>query len=199
MTKLISTKQVRDRLSLQDDEGINTAIRSAMTSAEVRMSAILSTTLTYGTSEDLFYVEEGMELRVANNYILRLKKGFIKTTPAPIVYVGDSLASLLPVVGITPVAPLIIDYEKGFILLDKLVVTGKYVRVDYHYGFDSLSVIPDWVQEVMIGFTAKVLSSQQIADGKPELSNVFSFLDNQSEVILVPKMRSRSAAIMPIL
>lgn len=194
MNRIISATQVRERLSLTDDDGVNSAIESAIGAALTRTEAVLNTKIQAGTAEDVFFINPDSNEAFDRLYLLRLSNGFIKTTPSYSIVVGDTLSGVLTS---TEQAIGLLNPEKGFMKVEE-GLQGKYVKVSYSYGFLEDDEAPAWLQEVVLGYTAKALSSQQIADGKPELSNVFAFLDTHGATIMDRHLRTSSAAIHPL-
>lgn len=196
MAKLISIKQVRDRLTLADDEGINAAIKSAIEGATIMLGTTLSTDLDSGSADELFFIDSVIEDSQGGFYILCLGNGFVKSNPSVAVYAGVTLDDAMASSAV--ITPTRIDYEKGFIMVPD-TLADQYIRVVYTYGFLDTEKGPKWLQECMVCYTAKVLSSQQITDGKPELNPIFKFLEQHVGSILVSRLRISSLSIRQML
>lgn len=196
MNRIIEIKTVRSRLSLPDDEGVNDAIDSAIDAALIGVSSILGTSFGLAEKEDVFFIDPSVETSVSGLYLLRLSMGFVKTTPTLKVCVGSSLEEVLSA-DPTPI-PTLLNPEKGFLKVPDTLTDHKYVRVTYTAGFTEDEEAPDWLMEAMLGYTIKAMSSQQVSDGKPELSGTFKFLDGHSSAILDRHLRTSSSSIFPL-
>ena len=195
MTSIVVAKDVRARLSLPDDEGINNSIKSCIIGATIRASSLLKTDFESQVRRSIFYVDPRFEVSKGGLYVFRLVNGFVKTNVEVNVYVGDSFedASTGEVL-----ENVYVDYEKGWVLLLAESVEGKYVCIEAGFGFDAINVAPDWLKEIILGLTIKMLSSQQISDGKPQLSNVVPVLDQHVLALVDDHKRSSSICISPL-
>ena len=194
MNKVITAGEVRTRLSLMDDEGVNAAISSAIGAALVHTESLLQTNLQAGTAEDIFFIDPLVDSAVRGTYLLRLSNGFVKQAGMTL----RSAATLSDMQAASDaVAAFVVMEERGFISVDESL-SGSFLKVNYSFGFGDSDDAPAWLKDVVLSYTAKVLSSQQIADGKPELSNIFSFLDRHGSAVLDRHLRSHSDSILPI-
>lgn len=200
MNRIITAAFLRDRLSLQDDDGVNAAIESAIGAALVHVESVLNTSLEVGVRSDVFFIDPGRSDAIDGLYLLRLSSGFLKTAPAAQIFYGSTLTSVLAsgdASGATGLTTYLLNAEKGFLKVPDYL-SGCYVKVDYTSGFSEEDAPPEWLKEAVLTYAVKALSSQQVSDGKPELSNVFAFLDSHTGVILDRKLRTSSAAILPL-
>ena len=196
MIRLIDASKVRARMSLLDDDGVNASIESAIDAALIRTSSILATGFDEGTAEDLFFVDKYVQVVTNGMYLLRLSHGFVRADEDIKVYVGRTLAEAMDPLNEVPLS--IKNLEKGFFYYPPEIVEGQYVRVTYSHGFLETEYAPEWLVEAILCYTAKVLSSQQIYDPKVEISGVYKFLETHAGEIIMPHLRSDSAAIYPM-
>ena len=200
MSRIITAEEVRTRMSLQDDPGVNTSIESALDASLVIVESVLSTTLSASTSVDTFYLDAVVHDHIFGLYTLRMNKGFIHSDPAPVIQISRTLADLDSGLG-DSVSGTISDWERGMVKVPD-TCGDHYVRVSYSYGFEEDAdedEIPSWLKELVLVHTILVLTNQQIADGNAELSKVAPFIDKQWRTIADNHLRSRSASIMAIL
>lgn len=194
MADLVEVSKVYGRLSVVEDDGVTAAIKSARDSATVKLSSLLNTAFEFvAAEEDTFFIDPSIEVSVAKMYVLRLSHGFIKN--APMVKYSDTFEGLDSA---TPEAVALVSSDRGFVRVSAAKAENMYVRVVYDHGFNDADTIPLWLQESALGFTIKALSQQQINDGKAELSNLLPSLDSHLAVILNPKLRVSSDAVLPL-
>lgn len=188
---LISVSQIRGRLNLSDDEGVNMAIASAMTATLPYLQEVLQTGFDASSSEDVFFIDPVVHVTSSGTYVLKLKNGFVKKASVKMA-VADTLEGLQTTA--KDLLPSFVLDEKGFVRVPDRFI-GMYVAVAYDYGFTEDDEAPLWLQEAAISYTIKVLSSQQVGDGKPQLSEIFKFIDAHGSTILSGKLRSMSESI----
>lgn len=193
MSRVITAEDVRKRLSLQDDPGINSAIESSLDGALARVRSLLMTELTEGTASDVFFVDSGAVVPSQGLYTLRLSNGFVKAPVA--VYVGDSLAEVMT--STTTISGHILRAEKGHLRVP-VDYEGTYLRVEYTYGFDVVDEAPAWLREVVLTLTVLTLASQQISDGKSELAELIPALERNWASIMDVKTRYSTLALPPL-
>jgi len=194
MNKVITASEVRTRLALTDDEGVNAAINSAIGAALVRTEAVLGTLLQVGTASDVFFIDPHVDVATRGTFVLKLSNGLAKQQGMVITYSGT-----LEGLSDSPdaVQAFVVQEERGFVFIPE-ALSGNFIRVVYSYGLAESDEAPSWLKEAVLCYTAKVLSSQQISDGKPELSNAFAFLDQHGSTIIDRHLRSNSDAILPL-
>lgn len=183
---MLDIAAVRDRLTLQNKAEINAALTSALAGALPRLEAILQTHFTAGTSTDYFYVGPHC-IKSDGMYQLRLRNGFIRPTPAPVLSKSLTMSSFEAVLNATT----LLDTDLGIFTVPG-DLEGSYVSVAYSYGFSGPTEVPAWLQEVMLSYTIKVLSMGTVNDKKDELSPIFEFIDLHSADILNSHLRTGS-------
>lgn len=193
MSRVITAEDVRKRLSLNDDPGINSAIESSLDGALARVRSLLMTELTRGTASDVFFVDPGAVVPAQSLYTLRLSNGFVK---APVsVYVGYSLAGVMT--STLQLNDHVLRAEKGHLRVPA-GYEGTYLRVEYTYGFLPSDTPPGWLKEVVMALTTIVLGSQQISDGKSELAELIPALERHWTSIMDVKTRYSALALSPL-
>lgn len=195
-SRIITVKDVRSRLSLPDDEGVNNSIKSCLNAALVRVSAMLRTGLNKVSLVNVFYVDGGIEVSKAGMFTLKLTRGFVQAAHEMNVAVGSTVEDVMVVGGESITGYF--DIERGWVLVNVGQVLGKYVRVTCTCGFGDSDEPPDWLKEVVLALTIKMLTSQQISDGKAELSNAVPVLDQHILSILDAHKQSSSIGIPSI-
>lgn len=193
MSRVIDTSAVRSRLSLQDDEGINDAISSALDGALARLSSVLATSFDRAVREDTFFLDPAACTSVAGLVGLRLSNGFVQGTI--LVESGDSLAQVLT--GGATEEVFLLNPEKGHVRIPDSLM-GSYVRVTYTSGFDDGDEVPAWLKEVVLTQTIIVMASQQISDGQAELSKVVPVVEKHSTDTLDRHLRNGSLLVYPL-
>ena len=195
MISLISAKDVRNRLALPDDEGINASIKSCIVGATLRASSLLQTDFDPIRMLSVFFISEQIEVANGGLYTLRLVNGF--AAEGMTVRVGDTFEEMIAGGG-TILGTDYFNLEKGWVYVLKSDTVGKYVSVLADHGFISSATIPEWLKEVVLGLTIKMLSFQQVSDGKPTLSNIIPTLDQHIFSLVDNHKRSGSICISPV-
>jgi hypothetical protein len=190
--QLIELKYLRDRMLLEDRSEINDVLKSSLAGAIPWLETVLQTSFDKGTASDLFSIPTGTE-KVLGFYHLKLTKGFVRGSPAPVVATGYDLSSVSG--DLYP--SCIMDAERGFLYVPEASDLGC-IRVSYDYGFQTPSEVPTWLRELALCYTIKVLSMHQINDRKEELSKVYSFVDQHSTTIADSRLRMSVSAISAI-
>lgn len=196
MNRIITLDKLRARLALMNDVGVNGAIDSSLDAAIAHTSSLLGTDIDSGAKDDVFFIDPDTQVAINGMYTLRLTHGFVRADPGIEVYTGGTIAEVNA--STDSIDGYLLNAEKGFVGVGE-DLAGTYVRVSYEYGFTEDEEVPLWLQEVVLGQTVKVLTSQQIADGKPELANVLAALQKSSYEIMDRHLRSNSEAIWPLM
>lgn len=196
MADLITSADVEGRLGITvSDGGVIASITSAMAAAKVQLGSLLNTDFNQGNKSDLFYLNPATAVADDGHYLMRLSNGFVDLGEVFSVIPGDTISAALN--GSTEFEDYLLEVEKGFVRVPESFA-GSYFRVNYGYGFDAPDSVPDWLKEAAIVETIRVLATQQISDGKPELSNLLPELERQSRTILARRGRSKSSSIAPM-
>lgn len=190
---LIEPDLIRNRLSLQDEKSVNDALRSAISGAGPRLEAVLQTSFHKASAIDLFYIDANRPCVHEGVYLLKLTNGFVRSAPAATIQVSDDLKFVQPT-ALTLADLVKFSSELGFMYFSD-EYAGKYVKVSYDFGFQSSEEVPEWLREVALCYSIKVLSMQQTNDRKDELSAVYSFVDSHSNDILDKHLRTSSYSI----
>lgn len=202
MAVLTTVADVAQRLSLNaGDSGIAATISSAINAATPALESLLRTQFDKGKATDLFYVDPESVHPVTGFVWLKLSRGFISS--AINCKFSGTLAGLSSGVVFTPIVSVL---DRGHLMLgpDQL---GKFVSVAYSYGFSDSTTddgvvpdatVPEWLQEVAINYAIKIMSTQQVGDPKPELSEVYKFVDQHAANILNEHLRNKNGAISPL-
>lgn len=183
-------------MSLPDDTGINEAITSARDAALIHLAHLLGFALEAGVYSDTFFIDPRRDVAVDGLYSLRLSSGFVGSVPPVEVRAASSLLGLAAA-SLIPSGEFLLLAEKGFVRVPE-TLGQTYVRVTYYAGISEDAVAPAWLSEAMIGSTIKVLSQQQVQDGKQEITKVIPALNQHLSVILDPHLRYRSESISPL-
>lgn len=193
MSRVITAEDVRKRLSLQDDDGINSAIESSLDGALVKVSSLLLTSLPEGTATDVFYVDADYAIAHQGLYTLRLSNGFVN---GPVTcFVSDSVSGVMT--STSQVDGPILLAEKGHLRVPE-GYAGRYLRVEYAYGFGVGDPAPEWLKEILITLTTLIMASQQISDGKSELAELIPAMERHWSGIMDTKLRYAATTIPPL-
>lgn len=184
MSRVIDVSDVRDRLSLPDDDGVNASIDSALSGALAQVSSLLDTSFGLASREDYFYLDPLVCVPVAGMVTLRLSNAFVQGSVE--VSSGESLQDLRT--SPRDEEALLVLPETGKVKVSDGLI-GQYLRVVYEAGFGITTPIPEWLKEAMIVNTIKIMATQQISDGKPELSKLLPVLTSQSATLLDRHLR----------
>lgn len=195
MHRLIVASQVRARLNLPDDLEVNNSIESAIDATLPALKAVLATGFDHGTKSDLFFVNSSIYRPTNGLYLLKLSNGFVRLDPLPQVFVADTLEAVQ--LTATPVSGFLSTPERGWLQVSE-EYAKKYLRVTYDYGFLAQEGVPDWLSEAAISYVAKILSTQQLTQGKPDLSEIYKFLEGHVAILISSHLRNSSLAI-PVL
>ncbi len=190
MVMLIKVDDVRNRLALPDDDGINASIQSAMESAHEQAATLLMTSFDTGETTDYFLIDPVVETTVGGFYLLRLNNGFVQSLDW--VRYGLEVGSVSE-----EVTGYLADNARGWVKVP-FGYAGMVIGVKYSYGLEDYTACPPWLKEVLIGLTIKTMSAQQISDGKPELSSMAASVDGVVGAILARRTRGASSSIAPL-
>lgn len=214
--RLLAVKDVRSRLALPDDEGINDVIKSALDGTTALFESRLTSAFDKASRSDIFLTQGKEFLSSEGFFRLKLATGFVRATPA-VTIKWASLLSDLSVGESIALTDCIVDYEKGFVLvpfdeysttaygtrrlvssLQRMSYNG-YFKVTYEYGFNDTAEVPSWLREAALAYAIKVMSMQQVSDKKDErMTSIFGFINRHGEEILDQHLRYHNMAIPPI-
>lgn len=199
MFEIITTKFVREKLGLPDDDALNTSIRKAIQSATPFIEIVLSSKLSKATHSDVFYINPAIEVCVASMYVLKLSSGFVASSPAPILHQSNSIKSVQSIALDSPGLDYYkLDPEVGHLYVSE-DLEGSYLRVQFTAGFDTPDESPEWLKEVCLYQVVSALSAQQVGDEKPGLDQVYDYLKEQQRLMLDTKRRTNNFAIPRLL
>jgi len=191
--RIVDAAAVRDRLQIKPDAGIDSTIESGIDGAAVHLESVLDTALEAASHVDLFYIDGAYPPR-NGFYRLKLSNGFIRPSPAVVVEASES--TLYDTLSWTVLAPstYFVAAEKGFLQVPETHLKSS-IRVTYDAGFEDADLAPEWLREVFIVYTIKVLSMHQVSDQKPELKSVYEFVEKHKTNILDRHLRVKNGAI----
>ena len=205
MGLLVTTQEVRSRVSLQDDPGINAAIESARSGALMRVSSLLpQRSFERKSWRDVFCATPVDIDPTEGVFALRLSNGFVFDGSVTVKQ-GYSFMEITE-----DVTGFVVDYEKGIVRIGAEAESTLYFAVEYVAGFDPLPVEgddpienptadpPDWLKEVILTLTILIMTSQQIMDDKAKLSGVVPVLEGQWKSILDSHLRFNTFYIYPV-
>lgn len=189
--KLATVEALRVRLGLPEDPGVDAAIGGALESATVYLATALKTKMEKHTKTDVFFLNGDLVEARNGYYRLLLSSGFLRSnTPVSIMYGTDDTAQTSSAIGCT------IRYEEGWVSVPETYL-GKYLAVTYQAGFLEDEEAPSWLVETAIGFATKMLSVQQIGDQRPEMAEVYKFVDTTAGFLLDSHLRAKGAYLRP--
>lgn len=194
MPLIIATSDVRNRMGLIEDDGVEKSILSALDAAVVYVEARIKTSLRASAAavSEVFFLNPDTCVARDGLYTLILQNGFVHS--GTVITASESLADALSSSS-QPVGTSIVNMEQGRVRIPE-DYSGQYVTVSYSYGFEEDDEsAPSWLKECILSCTSRALAYQQISDGKPELSNVFDQLEPHIESILLSKARYVAEAI----
>lgn len=190
--QLIDFRVVRDRLILEDRPEINDLIKSSLAGATVNLETEFQTTFDKGSAVDLFRFPPAHRV-VDGFYQFKLRNGFVRASPAPVVATGGSTDSFSGSI----FGSCILDAERGRLHVPESAA-AVYLRVGYDYGFATQSEVPPWLREVISCYAIKVMSVHQVNDRKDELSKVYAFMDQHINTLVNQHLRYFSYATLAI-
>lgn len=196
MITLVTAAQVRGRLNLPDDEGVNAAISAVLKSLPAIFEAQLQTSLTKIAVADTFAPLSRIYPVVGGFFTLKLSNGFVRPSPAMVVTYSDSYAGA-PSGTTIPTTEYLLRAEKGHLLVPEYC-DGMFVRVAYETGFLNLEKPPEWLSEAALIYAIEMMSSQKVGDPQPELSSIFKFWGTHRVNILDAHLRSKATAVPPL-
>lgn len=196
MVTLVTVSQVRARLNLPDDDGVNTAISATIKSVAPMVETQLQTSLTKQSAIDRFYPNDSVYPSVGGFFTLRLSNGFVRASPALVIKYDSGYSTVGDGVIIDP-AECILKAEKGHLLIPD-TYNRQYVQVQYDYGFLDSEKPPVWLQEASLIFAVEMLSSQKVGDPDPELTSIFKYWGDHRVSIMDAHLRSTAIAVPPL-
>lgn len=192
---IIDPELIRSRLSLEDKDQVNDVLRSAIEGASVSLEAILDTSFSRGSKEDVFFLDR-FSLERHGRFHLKLTHGFVRPTPAISCTLGSVYGTYPTTIASSSV---ILNAEGGVVSIPVEVMDQEsYIRIVYDYGFSAQKEVPAWLKEVSLARAVKVLSMNAINDKKNELASVFAFVDTHADTILRNHLRTGSFLISPL-
>lgn len=196
MVTLVTVSQVRARLNLPDDDGVNTAISAAIKSVLPMVETQLQTSLIKQAVTDRFYPNDAVHPAVGGFFTLRLSNGFVRSSPDLVVKYDSGYSTVGDGV-VIDLAECILKAEKGHLLIPD-TYNRQYVQVQYESGFLDSEKPPLWLQEASLIFAVEMLSSQKVGDPEPELSSIFKYWGSHRVNLMDAHLRSTAIAASPL-
>ena len=200
MITLITQQDVEERMGLGWVPQAKAVIDSAILAAHLRVQAELDTRFDKQSNEDLFYTD-WTKLRVIPDgfFRLRLKQGFVRTTPTPVVTYGAT-----PDTATTGVTGFQVHMARGFIFVPE-AYKDCYVKVVYDSGFivDNDGVIttpvPPELKEAILGLVPAVIEFSSTTEANKSIgeSSQKAAIDHAMTVLL-PFRRRMGLSLNPV-
>lgn len=158
MLKLITAVEVRTRMGIDPQlaSGVDPVIESFITSAQLRLEAVLDSGFEQASHVDTFNLDSTVVGGVIPDgyFRLYLNSGFVRPNPVPTI--GYGYSSLL-----MPLSDFFLNAEKGLLYV-AASYEGSKVSISYDSGFDENDVpAPEWLQEALISAVAPLMNSTQ--------------------------------------
>jgi hypothetical protein len=200
MFALITQQNVEERMGLGWVPQAKAVIDSAILAAHLRVQAELDTKLDKQTNTDLFYLD-WTKLRVIPDgfFRLRLKNGFLRASPAPIVTYGVTADA-----AITAVTGYQVHMERGFVFVPA-AYQNAYVQIVYESGFaldndGALDTVPpDALKEAILGLVPAVIEFSSTTEANKSIgeSSQKAAVDHAMSV-LMPYRRRMGLSLNPV-
>lgn len=196
--ELTTIEKVKARLSLSqdDDEKVDAAITSAMAAGDHELSARLQTKFVSASYEDRYNANADRVFACDGFFRIKTSVGFIQEDSL-VVSQGYSLAEARTGDVVIPSADLVIDLEKGLVLIPEEYI-GTYIVCKYDAGFGSQTEVPEWLQEVATNHAITILSIHQMDDKNPELTTTLKILQDSIILVLNGHLRANVTCLNPI-
>jgi hypothetical protein len=197
MILLVEAGEVETRMGLNSvPEGAPT-LGSAITAAHLRVQSLLDTKFVKASYVDTFYVDRNKTCGIVMDgyFRLRLKNGFLRASPVPVVKYGDTATAC------DTVAPgAVIDAGKGVVYLPEDYETD-YITVAYDSGFETKDDAPDPLKEAILAYVPVVLEfsvNSTSSNNKITDSNKRAAILAHANDVMGPLSRGIGFAIDPI-
>lgn len=197
MIALLEPGEVETRLGLNSvPEGAQT-LGSAINSAHLRVQSMLDTKFDRTVNTEVFYVSSSKTCGVIpdKRFRLRLKNGFLRASPAPVVTWGESDTDCTQ-----EVTEAKFDMVKGIVYLPE-DYEDSFVQVTYEAGFLTKAEAPENLLEgiaayvpVILEFTVTPSSNANKATDSAKRSAV----SQHAIEVLTPLFRTMGFTIDPV-
>lgn len=194
--ELTSIDNVRGRLKLPEDEGIDGTITSAIAAGDPALSVRLQTPFVEASYVDVYNVNASRVVPYDGFIRLRTRAGFIQEDSL-VVSCGYSLVEAKAQTTLIPSTDVVVDLEKGWVLISETYL-GNYVALSYDAGFASVDSVPGWLQEAATCHAITMMSIHQMDDKNPELTTTLKTLQEQITMILNGHLRTNRTALSPL-
>lgn len=165
---VVTRDEVRERYSLEDRQDINDKLDSGLKSAHLFFQGSLGTEWEEVSNQtDVFFLNR--ELFPVNpnaSFRFRLKRGFVRSSPAPVIKYAVRRRDLTDVTQYTTLDATYytVDYEKGIVFLDDDFLDIQGAAVDQWSGETGNRF---FAITYSAGFDNEVVSVQGNPDGTP--------------------------------
>ena len=150
---IVGVEAVRERMSLQNLDEINSIISSGLTSAQVFFESILGSPFSVVTSQtDVFLIDPTMFSAYGGVFRLRLKRMFILPGSITVYYANTMQGALLAEAQVVPATDYVVDYERGIIYLNE--------SYGFSAGFGVDNPAPEWLVEAVLTYMPAVVINQ---------------------------------------
>lgn len=193
---LVSVEQVKSRMALSEDLSSDPSIESAILAAQSYIASVLDSSFETVTSKaDTFFLDTDIYAKRRDEYRLRLRQGFLGSTPS-LVYATSYVNLSKDPTAIDP-DDFRVDLTKGIVYVTS-DLEGYYTRVTYDAGFALESEAPDWLKEVILAYVPSVINVTQVTNRSSEVESVLKGDKAQVAVMLEPYMRGRAFHSYPM-
>jgi len=199
-TLVVDADTVRERMSLQDLEDINTAIESGLLAAHLFFAPILGTPFEPVTATtDVFFLDSNLFTTLPNKmFRLRLKQAFVHAGSVSVKFAGLRVGALSAGAEAMPSADFYIDVEKGLVFIDANSYDQKFVVVTYSAGFDATHKAPEWLKQAVLAYMPSILLYQSMQAEPEKVSKQVLQIQNQASQMVTHKKRETALQLSPI-
>lgn len=167
---VVTAKDVRERMTLPNEESVNAAITSGLRAAHSFFEGALNSPITSAVAaqRDVFFVSEDVIPSVGDMFSLRLRRMFVKASTLVVKYASTRKGALDAAASVMDAEDYILDAEKGILKIEAEAFNDNYIAVTYNAGFDDdgstgtkVELAPDWLKQAILAFLPSVLVAAQ--------------------------------------
>lgn len=197
-TLMVSVPAAKARMAIASDTlGIDPAVESAIKAAQLRVEAVLDSSLERREYTDVFHLDPEYFMDVTPGGLMRmqLSTGLLRSDVPIEVLTGRAWNTCTEPLD-TALSSL--DPVRGILSVDRQALQGMYCKVSYSAGYGAQDTLPEWLVEAISSYIPLVWNLGQPTNRSAEAEAQARLSAEHAEAILSRYHRNIGFTFRPV-